>query len=186
MIRKLASTRMATAANNAAVVSLKNNHGNTVLRSFSLRPGASFSDGYSSDNEKSEDERKGRGNSPGYYVKVMSPNKSRRSYATVSPYAADEIATTSETTHSPMRHIPPPYDSFYEASYFKEDYDEWDNLTGYIPSSSVLSGKEQIFDQSAEQVLTMLDTSYYHASYRARGQAEDDNDVAEGVASHGS
>jgi hypothetical protein len=93
------------------------------------------------------------------------------------------LGVTRETLHSPMRHS---YDSFYETPYFKEDYDDtynWNgnsNLNGYIATetddSTVSQQQEPYqspFEQSAEQVLAMMDTSYYHASYRAKSTHAD-------------
>jgi hypothetical protein len=89
----------------------------------------------------------------------------------------------------------------------REDYDEWNNRHGFVVMSvssetavsapavstarvadatatlavDVMSDDEELLplfaDSSAEQVLAMMDTSYYHASYQANGHEDDgDND----------
>jgi hypothetical protein len=165
------------------------------LRSSSMMNGSgvnnSNSSGYTSDNENYGE----RGMTTRRINKVMPPkgkkSNKKRAYGTTTTRASvasivfdgdhsnpGGIGVTRQTLHSPMRHT---YNSFYEAPYYEEDYDDtysWNdnsNLHGYIATDcDVDDSATSPFEPSAEQVLAMMDTSYYHASYRAKSSHADE------------
>lgn len=112
---------------------------------------------------------------------MMCPKKSRRDYGTVPSAMASSFGSSSleeaeptGTWNSPVRHAPS--DSLQE-----EDYDKWTMMSGYVPSNrndfedastnSLGSILSPFHRSSAEQVMAMMDESYYYASYRARNHA---------------
>jgi hypothetical protein len=113
---------------------------------------------------------------------LMCPKRSRRVYGTVSsPLMSSTSSSLSSlddaeytrTWNAPVRHAP--QDSLRE-----DDYDQWTVMAGYIPngkdiesvSPNMVGDYVSPFDRSsAEQVMTMMDTSYYYASHRARNHA---------------
>lgn len=130
---------------------------------------------------------------------VQSPKPSQRSYGTSSPIMV-EAAAAAVTHECSIRHLQdsfsdPPTRALYDPHY--EEDAEHSYLTGYVASgavettfttSTIINTDEDmdaIADDeewlpamqapAAEQVLAMMDTSYYHASYRAKSHGKEEN-----------
>jgi hypothetical protein len=109
---------------------------------------------------------------------MMCPKKARREYgtnvdstmmltSTPSSFSSLEEPRSTGTWNSPVRHAPS--DSLQE-----DNYDRRTVMAGYVPnadegSASSPGNDVAPFDRSsAEVVMSMMETSYYYASYRAR------------------
>jgi uncharacterized heparinase superfamily protein len=127
----------------------------------------------------------------------MSPKATQRSYNTSSPILVEAIAAP--TPHEcPIRHL---QDSFYDPQHLAliDPFYAENELAGYVATSKgavettfrstihsnttdgdmdmVADDEEWLPNMqapAAEQVLAMMDTSYYHATYRAKSRVDEE------------
>ena len=137
-----------------------------------------------------------------YQVQSPKLSQTERSYATSSPILV-EAAAASVTHECPIRHLhdsfyEPPLQALYDPHYQEEESISEHDYTGYVASGAVettFSATTSTFSTTdgdmdaiaddeewlpiveapaAEQVLAMMDTSYYHASYRAKSHSSEE------------